>query len=157
MSKPAPVRTYRIGDLARASGMRVENIRYYERVGLMPEPRRSAGNYRLYTSAERERLAFIQRCRSLDMSLDDVRRLIVLRETPVRSCRDVDKLLDERIANVGRRITALEELRRELRALRARCGPRRLDPHCAILNELSQGFSGEPVASAEQLKPSPVP
>jgi Cd(II)/Pb(II)-responsive transcriptional regulator len=152
MSKAATARIYRIGDLARTSGIRVENIRYYERVGLMPKPRRSAGNYRLYTSAERERLAFIQRCRSLDMSLEAVRRLIALRETPVRSCREVDQLLDERIVYVGTRIAALEELRGELRALRARCGPRRSDPHCAILNELSQGLSGESVPNANRSK-----
>lgn len=136
---PAPKgRTYRIGELARASGVRVENIRYYERVGLLPAPRRSVSNYRLYMTAERERLAFIQRCRSLDMSLAEIRRLISLRETPIRSCQDVDHLLDEHIGYVERRISALQQLRQELEELRARCGPPRADKHCAILNELSR-------------------
>jgi Cd(II)/Pb(II)-responsive transcriptional regulator len=135
----AASKSYRIGDLARELDMPVENIRYYERAGLMPAPRRSAGNYRVYGEAERERLVFIRHCRSLDMSLDEVRRLLKLRDTPSTSCADVDALLDAHIEHVTDRITELKRLGRALRQLRARC--RAPDPgrkHCAILEGLAE-------------------
>jgi Cd(II)/Pb(II)-responsive transcriptional regulator len=135
MPKP---KSYRIGDLAREFEMPVENIRYYERAGLMPAPRRTAANYRAYTETERERLAFIRHCRSLDMTLDEVRRLLQLRDTPAKSCADVDALLDAHIEHVAQRITELRRLREELQRLRARCGPARSGKQCAILEGLSE-------------------
>jgi DNA-binding transcriptional MerR regulator len=59
----------RIGELAGLTGYQVETVRYYEREGLLPAPGRSAGNYRVYAPEHAARLAFIHRCRSLDMSL----------------------------------------------------------------------------------------
>lgn len=59
----------KIGELAKLTDCQVETIRYYEREGLLPEPARSEGNYRLYTQAHVERLTFIRNCRSLDMTL----------------------------------------------------------------------------------------
>ena len=135
---PSSERSYRIGELAQVSGMRIENIRYYEKVGLMPVPRRSAGNYRLYTRAERERLAFIRRCRSLDIGLVEIRRLIVLHKTPAESCADVDRLLDHHIDSIGQKITELQKLCLDLKALRARCRTPMGDKNCAILRELSR-------------------
>ena len=65
-----------IGELARRTGIQVETIRYYEREGLLPEPARSDGNYRVYGPGHLEQLQFIRHCRSLDMSLDEVRTLL---------------------------------------------------------------------------------
>jgi Cd(II)/Pb(II)-responsive transcriptional regulator len=135
MSKP---KSYRIGDLARELDVPVENIRYYERAGLMPAPARSSGNYRLYSEAERTRLFFIRRCRSLDMTLDEVRRLLELRDSPGKSCEEVDALLDAHIEHVAERMAELRRLRVELKQLRAQCGPTRSGGKCAILDGLSQ-------------------
>jgi DNA-binding transcriptional MerR regulator len=66
----------RIGELAQASGTPVETIRFYEREGLLPTAARTEGNYRIYTPHHAERLAFIRQCRSLDMTLDEVRVLL---------------------------------------------------------------------------------
>ncbi len=66
----------KIGALADATGTPVETIRFYEREGLMPPPARAANNYRLYLPAHVERLAFIRQCRSLDMTLDEIERLL---------------------------------------------------------------------------------
>jgi DNA-binding transcriptional MerR regulator len=129
-------RAFRIGELARASGVRVENIRYYEQVGVMPRPQRSAGNYRVYTKADYRRLLFIQRCRSLNMSLAEVKCLLLLRETPVRSCQVVDQFLDEHIAFVDRQLAALQLLHRELRELRECCESSSPNRGCAILRTL---------------------
>ena len=73
----------KIGELAAASDTSVETIRYYEREQLLPEPARSASNYRLYTQAHVERLAFIRHCRALDMPLNDIRQLIALLGNPL--------------------------------------------------------------------------
>jgi DNA-binding transcriptional MerR regulator len=68
----------RIGDLARETQTRVETIRWYEKAGLLPQPPRTSGNYRVYGQAELTRLSFIRRARDLDFSLDQVRALLVL-------------------------------------------------------------------------------
>lgn len=132
-------KSWRIGDLARELDMPIENIRYYEHEGLMPVPRRSSGNYRLYGEAERERLSFIVRCRALDMTLEEIRRLLTLRETPARSCGEVNALLDEHIEHVAERIIELRSLRKELQILRAQCEAGGGTEHCAVLEGLSSG------------------
>ena len=66
----------KIGELAKATDCAVETIRYYERENLLPAPARSDGNYRLYTQAHVERLTFIRNCRTLDMTLDEIRSLL---------------------------------------------------------------------------------
>ena len=63
----------RIGDLATATATKVETVRYYERIGLLPPPARTAGNYRAYTPQHRQRLSFIRRARGLGFSTEQVR------------------------------------------------------------------------------------
>lgn len=127
----------RIGELAGRTGCSVETIRYYEREGLLPEPERSAGNYRLYGGAHLERLAFIRNCRTLEMSLDEIRVLLGLQDRPGQDCRQVNVLLEAHIAHVGRRIAELRNLEAQLVALRDQC--RQVAPvaECAILRELA--------------------
>ena len=134
MSKP-----YRIGALARAAGVPVETIRYYELSGLMPSPRRSEGNFRLYTETQRERLVFIRQCRALDMTLDEIRRLLVFKDDPSQRCDAVNTLLEAHIRHISRRMAQLSGLKRDLQALRRRCGRRRIAADCAILAGLSSG------------------
>src|SRR3546814_7885206 len=86
-----------IGGLAKRTESTVETIRYYEKEGLLPEPSRSDGNYRLYGEEHIERLRFIRHCRTLDMALDEVRTLLRSRDTPTEDCGDVNALLDEHI------------------------------------------------------------
>lgn len=77
---------YTIGKLARATGAKVETVRYYERIGLLGAPARSEGNYRLYDAAAIARLSFIRRSRDLGFSLDEVRQLLTLSDDRERSC-----------------------------------------------------------------------
>jgi DNA-binding transcriptional MerR regulator len=84
----------RIGDLAQATGTPVETIRFYEREGLLPPARRADNNYRVYEHAHAERLALIRHCRGLDMTLEEVRTLLRLRERPAADCAEVNALLD---------------------------------------------------------------
>lgn len=126
----------RIGPLAEATGTPVETIRFYEREGLIPAAQRTDNNYRLYTALHAERLAFIRHCRNLDMTLDEIRSLLRLRDSPAEDCSEVNALLDEHIGHVARRIRELRALEKDLKALRARCrAPQAIDA-CGILNEL---------------------
>lgn len=128
-----------IGTLAKRAECQVETIRYYEREGLLPVPARSSGNYRLYGPAHVERLSFIRRCRSLDMTLDEIRTLLNFRESPAENCGPVNALLDEHIGHVAGRIGELRRLEKQLKDLRRLCASAKPDKSCEILTELSRG------------------
>lgn len=105
-----------IGELGRATGTRVETIRYYERIGLLPRPARTAGNYRAYGEAELGRLSFIRRARDLGFSLDQVRALLRLSDDRNQDCASVDRIASEHLREVDRKLADLSALRRELKA-----------------------------------------
>src|SRR3990170_6357901 len=128
----------RIGELAARGGCRADAIRYYERLRLLPPPERGANNYRSYGGAHLERLAFIRRCRSLDMSLPEIRDLLAAIERPDADCAPVNALLDEHIGHVAARIADLTALKEELDAIRARCAGRRPAKACGIVESLSR-------------------
>ncbi len=127
----------RIGDLAKRTGCEVVTIRYYEKEGLLPEPARSEGNFRLYDNSHVERLQFIRHCRSLDMPLSDVRALLALRDDQGQECDEVITLLDARILEVESRVEALQTLKRHLVTLRERCGGAQCVESCGILQDLA--------------------
>ncbi|WP_428417915.1 Cd(II)/Pb(II)-responsive transcriptional regulator [Methylibium sp.] len=129
----------RIGELATATQTQVETIRYYEREGLLPQAARTGGNYRIYEAVHAERLGFIRHCRSLDMTLDEIRVLLRFKDAPQTECGEVDALLDEHIGHVVTRIRELRLLEVQLRTLRARCPGVRDAGHCGILNGLAAG------------------
>jgi Cd(II)/Pb(II)-responsive transcriptional regulator len=131
----------RIGELAQQTGTSVESIRFYEREGLIPSAERAINNYRVYTPAHAERLAFIRHCRRLDMTLDEIRALLQQRDAPSEDCREVNALLDEHIRHVAQRIRELRTLEKDLKALRARCGTPDAIEQCGILNELDSAAS----------------
>ncbi len=136
----------KIGELAKRTGCPVETIRFYEQDGLLPEPARSQGNYRLYAEAHVERLQFIRHCRSLDMTLDEVRSLLRFRDAPEESCRNVDALLEKHIEQVDRRIAELQDLQGQLKALRSQCQSGHAVKDCGILQGLSHGGGPSKVA-----------
>jgi Cd(II)/Pb(II)-responsive transcriptional regulator len=129
---------YRIGELAAAAGCQVETIRYYEREGLLPAPARSGGNYRLYRAEHLDRLAFIRRCRSIDMSLAEVRHLLHFKDVPDENCGEVNRLLDVHIERLGQRLAELKALEAHMVALRADCRQSLAARDCGILKGLSQ-------------------
>lgn len=126
----------KIGELAAATDTAVETIRYYERQRLLPEPARTEGNYRAYADEHVHRLAFIRRCRGLDMTLDEVRSLLGFMDAPGPDCTEVNALLDEHIGHVTHRITELRRLEQELRLLRASCDATGSAADCGILKGL---------------------
>lgn len=128
--------TLKIGELAARTDCPVETIRYYEREALLPEPVRSQGNYRLYDDMHVERLQFIRHCRSLDMTLAEIRSLLQFRDAPAENCAEVNALLDKHIGHVIQRIRALKKLQGQLQILRAQCDTAQSIEDCGILQGL---------------------
>ena len=110
-----------IGDLSRRTGTKVQTIRYYEKIGMMPDPGRTAGNQRRYGDAELDRLSFIRHARQLGFPLDAIRELLGLSDTPHRSCGEVDGIARRQLQHVEQRIVRLEALRVELARMVADC------------------------------------
>lgn len=133
----------KIGELSRASSTPIETIRYYEREGLLPAPARTEGGFRVYEAPHQERLQFIRHCRGLDMSLDEVRTLLRVRDDPMAECGDVNALLDDHIQHVSRRIRELRALEAQLKALRQRCGSGQAAAACGILTGLAEAATQE--------------
>ncbi len=123
----------RIGELAKATHSDVDTIRYYEKIGILPKPARTEGNYRHYGEAQADRLRFVRHCRSLDMTLDEIRVLLRFRDGPESNCGEVNQLLDEHIGHVTTRIAALTLLEKELRKLRRQCRKAQKAKDCGIL------------------------
>jgi Cd(II)/Pb(II)-responsive transcriptional regulator len=134
----------KIGDLAKRTGSQIETIRYYERQGLLPEPARSEGNYRLYGPQHIERLQFIRHCRSLDMSLEEIRILLSFKDSPDESCNVVNHLLDQHIEHVANRIRELQALQKQLKNLRNLCHASQPAKDCEILQSLASTEGGVP-------------
>ncbi len=110
----------RIGELAERVGVEPPTIRYYESVGVLPEPDRTPSGYRSYDVADVERLRLVVIARSLDLGLEDIREIIALRDRGVAPCGYVRGLLDRQAEVIAGRIAELERLASELAALRRR-------------------------------------
>jgi len=127
----------KIGELAKRTESTVETIRYYEKEKLLPIAIRSEGNYRLYREEHVERLQFILHCRTLDMTLAEVRTLLQSWDTPDENCGDVNSLLDEHIHAVEIHMEKLRQLKHHLTALRQKCRSETSAESCGILNTLA--------------------
>ncbi|WP_109078896.1 MerR family transcriptional regulator [Aggregatibacter kilianii] len=112
----------KIGKLAKAVGCSVEAIRFYEQKGLMPRPSRSAGGFRLYTDDHLQRLSFICYCRSLDMSLEEIKLLLSLENASEQQKAEINQLLDRHIQDIAKHIHRLQHLRMNLIRLKQQCG-----------------------------------
>nr|WP_298690190.1 helix-turn-helix domain-containing protein [uncultured Dongia sp.] len=110
-----------IGDLARKTGSNAQTIRYYETIGLMPEPDRSQGNQRVYAQAHAERLSFIRHSRELGFPLEAIRELLKLSDDPDQSCASADKIAQQQLAEVESRIERLTSLKQELERMITQC------------------------------------
>lgn len=121
-----------IGALARAAGVHVETIRFYQRRGLLAEPKRPLGGVRRYGPAAAARLRFIRRAQDIAFTLAEVAELLRLE----RGCRDAHALGAAKLAAVERRISALSAIRKTLRSLVARCEAGG-SPSCPIIDALA--------------------
>jgi len=122
-------------ELAKRTGCNLETIRYYEQIGLMPEPPRTAGGYRAYGHGHVKRLAFIRRGRELGFSLEEVRSLLRLVDGGNYTCAEVRDMTLRHSADVRRKIADLRRLERSLKEMAALCGGDTV-PRCLIIDDL---------------------
>ncbi len=124
-----------IGGLARAAGVNVETIRYYQRRGLVAEPAKPLGGHRRYASAAAARLRFIMRAQQLGFTLEEVKGLLLLEDG--QSCRETRQLAERKLAVIEARVADLMRMRRLLKGLIAECAEGGQPRSCPIIATLS--------------------
>ena len=137
----------KIGEISKKTGIAVETIRYYEKIGLVPEPDRQASGYRSYRQSHLDRLLFIRRCRNLDMAQDEIRELIRLADQPDADCSEVDAVLARHLNHVRQRLEELKHLEDTLSQLQTACSQGRTVAECGILGGLSSEDLPEPTTN----------
>jgi MerR family transcriptional regulator, mercuric resistance operon regulatory protein len=125
-----------IGELSRLTGVNIETIRYYERIGVMPVPPRTEGGQRIYGEDHLKRLAFVRRSRELGFSLDEVRALLGLVGSHALTCADVRNMALGHIVDIRQKVKDLKKLERVLTDLADRCHGRKV-PECPLLDTLN--------------------
>jgi Cu(I)-responsive transcriptional regulator len=129
--------TFRIGDLAKQTGVKVVTIRYYEQAGLLPVCQRTSGNYRMYAQEHLERLNFVRRCRELGFSLEQIKDLLLLSASQSPTCTDVCKVAADHLKEVESKITDLMRLAFELRRISSSCNGKQPSADCRIIASLT--------------------
>lgn len=122
-------------DLARATGCNLETIRYYETVGIMPDPPRTPKGYRSYDDTHVRRLKFVMRSRDLGFSLEEIRGLLGLVDDRTQTCAQVQTVAEAHLEDVKARIADLERIERVLSETVARCTGDAA-PECAVIDAL---------------------
>lgn len=125
-----------IGDLARDSGVKVQTIRYYETIGLLPPAGRTAGNQRRYSEAHQNRLRFLRHARELGFTLDQIRSLLSLSERPDMPCEEADSIAREHLETVEQRLERLKSLQTELQRMLRQCAGGKVED-CRVIEVLS--------------------
>jgi len=125
-----------IGELSRATGVNIETIRYYERIKMLPSPRRTEGGHRVFGPVEMRSLAFIRRARELGFTLDEIRALLDLGGPGKASCRDVRKIAAHHLEHIRSKIADLVELEKLLAGTIAKCSGK-IAPDCPIIDVLA--------------------
>jgi len=128
---------FSIGELSKATGVKVVTIRYYEHVKLMPEPARTEGNYRIYSREHLRRLQFVRRCRDLGFTLDQLRDLLRLSVQSRRRCSGIDRITANHIKEIESKIADLGRLAVQLRRIKNGCPGKGRIADCRILAALS--------------------
>jgi len=126
-----------IGELARLAGCDAGTIRYYEREGVLDKPRRAASGYRHYAEAHLAQLNFVRHCRSLGMTLAEIRVLQGFQANPQAPCAGINELIDRQIARIRNQIEALHNLGEQLAMLRKCCDANLSASECGILKALA--------------------
>lgn len=126
----------KIGELARATSTKVETIRFYEKIGLLPTPSRTGANYRAYDQAQLVRLSFVRRARDLGFTLDQIRGLLALSDDRDQSCSAVDTVARQHVSEIDRKIADLRALRRELQEMLDQCSHETIST-CRIIESLA--------------------
>jgi len=125
-----------IGALSKRTGCNIETVRYYEKIGVLPQPRRRRSGYRTYADDDVRRLTFVRRARELGFSLEEVKALLRLADEQEPSCGNARDLAVHHLAEVRRRIRDLRAIERVLAETATRCA-REEGPGCPLLDLLA--------------------
>ena len=128
--------TFTIGKLAKQANVHVETLRYYERRGLIPRPRRTVANYRLYSPENLRHVKFIKQAQGLGFSLKEIKKLLNLRATPRARCADVRAYASQKIEDIDAKIRSLARMRKALQNLLDECSGKGPATECPILESL---------------------
>ena len=126
---------YGIGDMSRETGVNIETVRYYERIGIMPQPDRTGGGNRQYNGNQLKRLHFIKRSRELGFNLEEVRGLLELVDRTDFTCREVHTMTVKHLVSVKRKLLDLHRMQKVLKAMALECSQGEV-PDCPIIDEL---------------------
>lgn len=126
----------KIGELSRKTGCNIETIRYYEKIGLLPKPDRSDGNYRIYVNSDIKALKFILKARFLGFSLEQVRELQKLSEMKtLSSCDEVKNIASSNLELIDVKINDLNQLKTQIDVLLS-CCKNNVQPSCPLIDNL---------------------
>ena len=125
----------KIGQLSERTECKIETIRYYEKIGLLPEPGRSDGGYRIYDEGHLKRLSFIRRSRELGFTIDEIRGLLKLVDGGNYTCSDVKTITMEHVESIRQKIADLKKLEKTLSRIASQCAGD-TTPECPIIDSL---------------------
>ncbi len=127
--------------VAKRAEVNLQTLRYYERIGLVPRPPRTASRYRRYPEETINRIRFIRQAHALGFSLTEVRELLSMRASTKARCADVSRKAEMKMEDIEEKIQSLQEMRRALKHLLSAC--RSVGPvsNCTILSSLGRGAS----------------
>jgi MerR family mercuric resistance operon transcriptional regulator len=134
----ARARDLSIGELSRQTGVNIETIRYYEKIGVLAHPPRTPSGRRLYGAAQRRTLAFVRRARNLGFTLDEIRALLKLGGPEKAPCAEVRTIASHHLADIREKLSDLRRLERVLSDTIAKCATGRA-PKCPIIEVLDSG------------------
>jgi Cd(II)/Pb(II)-responsive transcriptional regulator len=128
----------KIGELSKKSGCSIQTIRFYEKQHLFKACNRSEGNYRLYDASSLSTLRFIKQCRSLGLTIIEIKQLLDTKKNPDKSCSSVNNLIHQHMVDVTHRIAELKELKLTLSDMASACTDNRKVKECGVLQLLEE-------------------
>jgi MerR family mercuric resistance operon transcriptional regulator len=128
-------RGYAIGEISRRTGVNIETVRYYERIGIIPKPDRTKGGNRQYNHEQLKRLTFVKRCRELGFSLNEVRALLEMADRDDFTCNEVHDMTVAHLAGIKKKLFDLKLLEQSLKKMVSECSKGDV-PECPIINTL---------------------
>ena len=134
----------KIGELAILTNCDVQTIRYYEKEGLIETTIRLNSGYRKYEARHEEQLNFVRHCRSLGMSIAEIKLLLAFKYQPQLGCKEINDLLLQQIERTRIQVKSLQALEKQLRSLSASCQETRAASECGILKNLIEAAVGRP-------------
>jgi DNA-binding transcriptional MerR regulator len=140
---------FQVGEVSRQLGLNPQTLYFYERIGLMPNPKRTAAGYRLYDQPDLERLSFITQAKALGLSLDEIKELLMLQDGQQLSCQEVYDRLLKKVLHIDDTIAKLQTLKAQLTPLLDRCQRSLAQPQtgqqCVVFRQNSFAIPAEPL------------